>query len=215
MSTESEPRWPPRKAAPARGARRADSSFDEHELVLLLSVGDEGATRQAWDHFSPLVRRILRRALGPGADVEDLLQDVFLRFFEHVGSLRRDTALRGFLIAITVNALRGELRRRRVRRIVRFVDPAELPELRVVDTDPEARDALKRFYAILERLRQSDRLAFSLRVIEGMALADVAAALSVSVPTVRRRVARAKARVIYHVERDPLLSGYAAASEAS
>jgi RNA polymerase sigma-70 factor (ECF subfamily) len=198
----------------ARSRRPHDLATDEQQLALQLGAGDEGATRTAWDHFSPLVRRILRRALGPGADVEDVVQEVFLRFFESVGGLRQHGALRGFLVAITVNALRGELRRRRVRRIVRFVDPAELPELRVVDADPEARAALERFYAILDRLRQGDRIAFSLRVIEGMPLSEVASALKVSIPTARRRIARARQRVVFHVERDPLLSRYAAAGDA-
>ncbi len=183
---------------------------DDYALVLSLASGDERATRQAWDHFSPLVRRILRRALGPGADVEDVVQEVFLRFFERVGSLREAGALRGYLIAITVNTLRGELRRRRVRRILRFVDPAELPKLRVVETDLEAREALRRFYRILERLRQGDRIAFVLRVIEELPFSEVAAALDVSVPTARRRVERARSRVGRHVACDPLLSYYAA-----
>ncbi len=183
---------------------------DDGALLLLLASGDERATRRAWDEFSPLVRRILQRTLGPDADVEDVLQEVFLRFYENVGRLREAGALRGFLIAITVNTLRGELRRRRVRRILRLVDPAELHRLRAVETDLEARDALDRFYRILNSLRKDDRIAFVLRVIEDLPLSEVAASLDVSEPTVRRRVARARKRVNLHVERDPLLSHYAA-----
>lgn len=183
--------------------------IDDYALILALASGDERATRQAWDHFSPLVRRILRRALGPDADVEDVVQEVFLRFFENVSNLRKSNALRGYLIAITVNTLRGELRRRQVRRILRLVDPSELPKLRVVEMDLEARDALRRFYRILDRLRLSDRIAFVLRVIEELPLSEVAAALDVSVPTAKRRVERARTRVSRHVECDPLLSQYA------
>lgn len=203
MPLESEPR-------PRRPASSDEAALDERLLVALLLAGDERATRQAWDHFSPLVRRILRRALGPSGDVEDSVQEVFLRFFERIGSLRDSAALRSYLVAITVNTLRGELRRRRVRRIVHFVDPSEVPELRVVDADPEAREALTRFYRILDRLRPNDRIAFVLRAIEGLPLAEIAATLEVSVPTVRRRIARAKTRLLHHIQRDPLLSTYAA-----
>lgn len=187
-----------------------DSVVDDYAFVLSLAYGDELASRQAFGYFSPLVRRILRRALGPGIDVEDLVQEVFLRFFENVGALRKADALRGYVIAITVNTLRDELRRRQVRRILRFVDPVELPKLRAVEMDFEAREALERFYRIIERLRLGDRIAFVLHIIEELPLSEVAAALDVSVPTAKRRVERARTRVSRQVESDPVLSNYAA-----
>jgi len=187
-----------------------DGMIDDYALVLSLAFGDERAARQAFAYYSPLVRRILRRAVGPDVDVEDLVQEVFLRFFENIGNLRKSDAIRGYVIAITVNTLRDELRRRRVRRILCLVDPVELPKLRVVETNFEAREALQRFYQIIRRLRLVDRIAFVLHVIEELPLWEVAAALDVSVPTAKRRVERARSRVSRQVECDPLLSCYAA-----
>ncbi|HEY3494418.1 MAG TPA: sigma-70 region 4 domain-containing protein, partial [Polyangiaceae bacterium] len=53
-----------------------------------------------------------------------------------------------------------------------------------------------------------DRLAFVLRYIEGMEVADVAAALEISEPTARRRFTRAYKRVAMLAERDPCLGEY-------
>ena len=52
---------------------------DDATLARAASSGDPRATSVLWDRFSPLVRRMLRRTLGPTAEVEALLQEVFLR----------------------------------------------------------------------------------------------------------------------------------------
>jgi RNA polymerase sigma-70 factor (ECF subfamily) len=49
-------------------------------------------------------------------------------------------------------------------------------------------------YALLDRLPVDERIAFALHEVDGMDLAEVAAACGVSVPTVRRRLARAARR---------------------
>jgi RNA polymerase sigma-70 factor (ECF subfamily) len=82
------------------------------------------------------------------------------------------------------------------------------PDLRVVHPNPEARQAVSRLYAILDRLGSEDRIAFVLRFIEGMELTEVAAALGLSLATTKRRLAHARARVDHHIARDPGLAAY-------
>jgi RNA polymerase sigma-70 factor (ECF subfamily) len=85
---------------------------------------------------------------------------------------------------------------------------AELPDIRVVEANPESREALSRFYHILDGVRTRDRNAFVLRFVEGMEVAEVAAALETSVPTARRCFTRAFKRVSLLASRDPFLSEY-------
>jgi RNA polymerase sigma-70 factor (ECF subfamily) len=152
-----------------------------------------------------MVHRILKRTLGPGADVEDLVQEVFLCLFDRVKTLREPKALKAFVIAISAMMVRAELRRRRTRRMF-WLDIAAPPQL--VHPDPEAREALTRFYLILDRLGAQDRTAFVLRFMEEMELTDVASALNTSLSTTKRRLARVWQRVSLLVERDPSLSHY-------
>src|SRR5438477_2494655 len=60
---------------------------DDATLARAASSGDPRATSVLWDRFSPLVRRMLRRTLGPTAEVETLVQEVFLRALRQLGSL--------------------------------------------------------------------------------------------------------------------------------
>jgi len=178
---------------------------DDAALGRALIEGDAAAPGVAWSRFSPLVRRVLRRSFGPEHEVEDLVQDVFLGLFDRVTKLRDPRALRAFVISIAVHTVRYEIRRRRVRRWVGLARNAETPDLRVVHPNVDARAALVRFYRILDTLRTRDRTAFVLHFIEGLDLLAVSNALGISLPTARRSLAHAWARVQLLAGRDPLL----------
>jgi RNA polymerase sigma-70 factor (ECF subfamily) len=183
---------------------------DDATLARALIDKSPAAPRVAWKRFSPMVRRILRRSLGPESDIEDVVQDVFLCLFERVCTLREPAALKAFVISIAVSTTRYEIRRRRVRRWVGLSRTAELPDLRVVHADTDSRQALIHFYRALERINSRDRTAFVLRYIEGMEVAEVADALGISVPTARRCFTRAWQRVSFFASRDPFLVDYLA-----
>lgn len=188
---------------------------DDATLARALIDKDVRAPRVAWTRFCPLVRRILRRSLGPEHDVEDIVQDVFLCLFERVHTLRDPVALKAFVIAITVRTARYELRRARVRRWVGLSRTAELPDVRVVHADSSAQHALIHFYRALNRINERDRTAFVLRYVEGMEASEVAVALEVSVPTARRCFTRAWERVTFFARRDPFLVDYLSKLEAT
>ncbi|HYP91306.1 MAG TPA: sigma-70 family RNA polymerase sigma factor [Polyangiaceae bacterium] len=206
-TTHGSPSEAPSTAA-AAASRAALGEANDATLAVELIAKNRDAPRVAWSRFSPLVRRILRRSLGPQHDVEDIVQDVFLCLFQRVHTLRDPVALKAFVIAITVRTVRYEIRRAKVRRWVGLSRSAELLDLRVVNADTSARHALIHFYRALDRINQRDRTAFVLRFIEGMEAAEVAAALDVSVPTARRCFTRAWERVTFFAKRDPFLVDY-------
>ncbi len=184
--------------------------YDDAALVAELRTGAPGAPGLLWDRYAQVVRRILQRTLGPSADVEDALQDVFLRLFRDLESLREPSALRSFLIGITLHVATSELRRRRARRWLMLSDDGALPEP-VSSGDPiaaEEREALHALYRLLDRLDTQRRLVFVLRYVEGLELAELALVLDCSLATVKRRVSDAVQRVCRLAERDPRLSSY-------
>lgn len=188
---------------------------DDATLARALLDKDERAPRVAWGRFAPLVRRILRRSLGPGHEVEDIVQDVFLCLFARVHTLRDPVALKAFVIAITVRTARYEIRRARVRRWVGLSRTDELPDIRVVQADSSSQHALIHFYRALARINERDRTAFVLRFVEGMEASEVASALGVSVPTARRCFTRAWERVTFFARRDPFLVDYLSKLDAT
>lgn len=186
---------------------------DDATLARAAAAGDPRAVGVLWDRFSPLVRRMLRRTLGPTAEVDALLHQVFLRVVEKLGSLSEPTQLRPLVVSLTVRTLSSELKRQRVRRLLRL--PSRWASAHNVVGSPsgEAADgALSALYRILDGLDAQARLAFTLRHFEGLQMAELASATDASLASAKRRLARASAHVQAAVSRDAAFSAYATAS---
>jgi len=186
------------------------SERDDAALAASLRARERGAAVQAWARFSPLVLGVLRRFFGPGSmvDRQDLCQEVFLRFFARIDELRDASALRGFLVGISLGVAQNELRRVRVRRLIRLTPGGELPDVAVSGADPEAREATLRFYHLLERVSVEDRTLFVTRYVEKMEIAELATVVGLPLSTAKRRLARATRRIGAKMRRDPALARY-------
>jgi RNA polymerase sigma-70 factor (ECF subfamily) len=182
---------------------------DDAPLVSALRAGDPAAAGRMWDRHNVLARRILRRVLGP-VDVEDAVQDTFLRLFRDLASLRDPSALRSFVIGIAIHVAKSELRRRRARRWLTFSDEEVVVEPEALATDGwhESRAAILRLYRLLDRISDERRTVFVLRFVEGLELAELSAVLGCSLATTKRRVADAARRVYSLAAADPLLASY-------
>jgi RNA polymerase sigma-70 factor (ECF subfamily) len=182
---------------------------EDPELVDALASGEAWAATAIWNKHAPMVFRFLHRALGPAAEVDDLAQDVFAVVLTRAGDIRDRSALRSFIFSVTVRMLKWELRKRRVRSAFQLTRLGEIPDHPVPSLDAEARQALRRFYAILDRLGAEERSAFALRHLEGLNLGEVANALGTSLATAKRRLQRASSIVSRYVDADPALAPYA------
>ena len=66
----------------------------------------------------------------------------------------------------------------------------------------------RRFYAALERLGANERIAFTLRVVDGCPLQEVAAMCGCSLAAAKRRIASATARLQATAAGDPVLDSW-------
>ena len=173
-----------------------------------LRAGDPDAPAALWGRYSPSVKRVLAKALGSTLEIEDLTQEVFLRVFVRLPSLRDPSALRPFVLAVAMNVLKWELRRRWIGRRVRLSGTGELPDIESTPADAEARHALLRCYRILDTLPTKERMAFVLRCMEGMTIEEAAEALGVSISTAKRWVSRGAAKVGEQVTNDADLCSF-------
>lgn len=149
-----------------------------------------------FDRYAADVERVLFRLLGPDPDLTDLLQDVFVTAIGAIHTLRDDSALRSWLVGIAVHKGRRWIRRRKLQRLVQFVAPLEIVDSVVTTPSLEVSDALRQTYELLSRLPTDDRIAFTLRHIDGMSLSAVAEATGVSLATVKRRLSRAQRQFV-------------------
>ena len=87
----------------------------DEELLTLLRRGGEVAGAALYDRYAPTIRRLVWRLLGGDEEHDDVVQQVFLHALSSMGTLRDPEALEGWLVGITVNTVRREIRGRRFR----------------------------------------------------------------------------------------------------
>ena len=164
----------------------------DRALVLALRAGQSAAGAAVYDRYQAIVRRVLVRVLGPGADMRDLMQDVFVAAIDGIDRLEDPNAMRGWITGIAVYVARGEIRRRIRARWFPLFASNELPEVEASPPSIEANEAVRATYRVLSKLPTDERIAFALRFIDGMELVQVADACGVSLATIKRTLARAQ-----------------------
>jgi len=194
-----------KQSGPDRSRR---GGLDEAALVAALKAREERAYALAWGEFGPMVRRLVSRFFGPGAEPQDLSQEVFVRFFRRIDELRSPDGVRGFLAGICLGVARNEARRLRVRRWVTLTSAGTLPDVAVSGADVEGRQAVRRLYAVLDKASALDRSLFVARYLEKMEVEEVARVHDLSFGTAKRRLARAVARLNRLMQRDEALAAY-------
>jgi RNA polymerase sigma-70 factor, ECF subfamily len=185
------------------GARRGGPA--DRDLVVGLVAGEAWAMAETWNRFAPMVLMTARRSLGSRTEAEDIAQEVFFRVFRKADTLRDPDSLRSFIYSFAVRVLKAELRRRKIRGWLPFMPEPPL-DFGFLTVDVEARDLLRKLYALLDRLSPRDRLAYILRRMEAMTVDEIAATMDISISTVKRAVAHASARLSRWIDADPDLA---------
>jgi RNA polymerase sigma-70 factor (ECF subfamily) len=186
--------------------RRLPVGSVDAALVAALKSGQPDAPAALVEHYGRYVERLVARVMGFDPEVPDLVQEVFVRALECVHDLKDPYSLKGWLGSLAIFTARAWMKRRRFRRRwLRFLPPQELPETASISASPEANETLARTYQALDKLPPDERIAFALRFVDGMQLADVASMVGVSLATIKRRLVRAERRFLDTARRDPLL----------
>ena len=155
--------------------------------------GDELALTAAIRSGQPEVRRFLR-LLVDAADLEDVVQDTFVRAYRALPRFRGEASGRTWLLVIArraaADATRGRIRQRRLRLRAEHAAGAS------VAADPGDEHALQDLVTGLEPER---REAFVLTQLVGCSYLEASEICGVPVGTIRSRVARAREQLLEQV----------------
>jgi RNA polymerase sigma-70 factor (ECF subfamily) len=178
--------------APVWEHRSVSTGDGLRELLARAAEGDDRALALLVRRTQPDVWRLCT-ALGSTDEVDDLVQETYLRAIPSLASYRGESSVRTWLLAIARNVCADHVRRRqRERRLVeritqRFVEPAQ------VEPDFSAMS--------LQGLSAERRDAFVLTQIMDLSYEDAAAIVGCPVGTIRSRVFRAREDLSSTVER--------------
>ena len=160
------------------------------------SAGPSSALDRAFRAYAPKVATVALRILGRADEADDLVQDVFMKAGKWLPRLDEPAALRAWLLKVAVRLAWRRLRMRRWRVALGLDGSYDYSEIAGQGRiSPENAAFLAEVYRIMDRMPACERLAWSLRHVDGERLEDVAQQCACSLATAKRRIAAAQARI--------------------
>jgi RNA polymerase sigma-70 factor (ECF subfamily) len=159
-------------------------------LVIAAQKGDRPAFDQLYRSHARMVHGVLMARI-PRADVEDLVQDVFIQAMQRLSTLRTPAAFGGWLAAIARMRAIDHLRRQP--RTTELVDDVPV-------NDPD-RSELMSVLAAIERLPLAYRETLVLRFVEGMSGQEIARKTGLTEGSVRVNLHRGMKQLKDEMER--------------
>jgi RNA polymerase sigma-70 factor (ECF subfamily) len=160
----------------------APESTGDSSLVVAARDGDRAAFGGLYARYARMVHGILL-ARVPANDVDDLVQDVFLRALPRLRDLRDVARFGPWLAAITRNRANDYYRQTRAVAALTESLPEDEGELPASNTVPDAEAAM--ILAFVRSLPETYRETLILRLVEGMTGPEIAARIGLTPGSVR------------------------------
>jgi RNA polymerase sigma-70 factor (ECF subfamily) len=177
-------------------------AVDESILVAQSREGDRSAFGELVRRYQGKIFRLAQHVTGNREDAEDVLQETFLKAYEHLDQFKGDSKFYTWIVRIAVNQALMKLRRRKTDKSVSLdeqIDTGEdtmVREIAAWDEDPEQKFSREELATILDSavdgLEPIYRSVFILRDVEDLSTEETAQALDLSVPAVKSRLLRAR-----------------------
>ena len=201
----------------ASSAIRPHTNEDADSLVRQAAAGDPTAFRALFARHKNDVARLVYRMLNAPADLEDVVQEVFVQVFRSLKDFRGQAKFSTWLHRVTVNVVLMHRRSARSRPVLTEEIPGELvgDELQTLpDEDVERRERMRAFQRLLAKLADKKRVVFVLHELEGMSPAEIAEVVGAPVLTVRTRLFYARRELEAMLGEEPTLAGLETGSAA-
>ncbi|HUT60848.1 MAG TPA: RNA polymerase sigma factor [Phycisphaerae bacterium] len=177
------------------GAEGDDSHGARMDRVRRPAVAQRQAFEQIVSDHRADVTRLVQRLLAWPADVDDVVQDVFVSAWTNLRRFDGRSSLRTWLYAIAVNRCRSHHRRRRLRQLVfggGQDEPVDAAEPSGGAAERERRRAVR---AAVRALPRRLREVAVLRYLQEMPIAEIADVLKLGRNAVEVRLHRARERL--------------------
>ena len=182
--------------------RTADTSTQLVVLVNQAKDGNRSALARLVDQFHSDVFRMVYYRVRSRSDAEDIAQDVFLKAFQKISTVKDAARFRGWLFSIALNRIRDFQRKKRFRSLfkVEEEDIDSQPPVETESDEPEAleqvlkEDFWRQIRSMLDKLSKMEREVFLLRFFDHLNLNEIAGALKKNESTVKTHLYRALAK---------------------
>jgi RNA polymerase sigma-70 factor (ECF subfamily) len=178
-------------------------ALDDSGVVGAFLGGEERAFQELVDRYQGRLLNFVYRTIGDRDRAEDLVQEVFIRVYRHIGRFDRSKKFSTWIYTIASNLAKNELRNRSRNPLVLFqairakFEDEDRP-LQFEDTQYKPDDLFRKRHLreMVERtvaeLPPHHREVFVLRELEGKSYEEIADITGVNLGTVKSRLNRAR-----------------------
>jgi RNA polymerase sigma-70 factor, ECF subfamily len=179
---------------------------DADNLVERAKHGDRAAFRELFRRHRSDVARLAYRMIGQSADLEDIIQEVFLQVHRSLGEFRGQSKFSTWLHRVTVNVVLMSRRAAKSRPVFAAeITDAEVDAGPLPDEDAIRRIRVAAFRRVLDKLPEKKRTVFVLHEIEGVSPVEIAQIVDAPVLTVRTRLFYARREICELMREEPSL----------
>lgn len=189
---------------------RAQTSYldmSNEELTAACQSGDQIAFQWLVKKHQRSVYALLYQLAPDWQDISDLTQEVFIRVWRSIGTLRNPRAFRKWLNQIVTNLFYDELRMRSKHSFVSIDDPIaidnddefacrQIPDPGALPDELVQRHELSDIiHRAIAKLKPHSRTMLVLRDLQGLSYKEIAELTKTEIGTVKSRIARARVRM--------------------
>lgn len=138
------------------------------------------------------LRNVLRRLTGPGCDVDDLLQEVFVVVIRRPRPLLLADSPKAWLYGVAVKVAAAARRKQRLREFLRLSTAEPVEPAPSAHADLEAGETAALVHRVLGKLSSKKREVLVLYELQGLPGAEIAQALGCPLKTVWTRLHHAR-----------------------
>ncbi|HJT22931.1 MAG TPA: RNA polymerase sigma factor [bacterium] len=178
---------------------------NERELVQRILKGDSAAFQELYDAHKKALIRACWYFLGNDGEVEDMVQETFIKALKNLEKFRFECSLGTWLNHIAVNLCRDHLEKNK-KTLPFSVDFFSTHPSRE-QTNPYPEEALKLLREEIQKLEGKDKELITLREIKGLSYEAIANRLRMPVGSVTSGLFRARQKLIEKV-REKLPKGW-------
>lgn len=189
-------------------------------VVAQVLGGDKDAFRVLVERHSRRIYRVAHRMTGDPQDAEEIVQETFLRAFRSLDRFEQCSNLSTWLYRIAVNRTLDFLSSKKTQmqsqskdsyQIADHIDPEQGRQVQLPSTDPGPDRRLlglevkQRLAQALALLTSAERVAFTMRHMEGQSIEEISQALNIKTSAAKNTVFRAVQKLREQLE--PLTAG--------
>lgn len=170
----------------------------EEELVDRCIQGDQKAMNSLYEYYAPRMRGICFRYVRTVFEVDDILQEAFVKVFLKIGTYNRQGSFENWIRKIVINTAINYYKSN-----INFGKQVQLEDINENEAGIVAiaeRVSINELYALINELPAGYRFVFNMFAIDGYSHKEIAEILNITESTSRSQYTRARRQLISLLE---------------